>query len=186
MTKTHRTEHHIPLFVESNRLVIRPTNLRDLPYLQRWWNDPVVMDASGEMDGMQYDLDDMHEWYRRHVENRNPPHHFMICLRNESERPIGEFYIASQDRPGCVTFGLLIGDTTQWGHGYTLEAILAYADALFECDHCTAMRLETPVNNKHLIELCESIGFEVEHVWANGHAQTMILTEAAFRNLHFS
>ena len=186
MNNKPHTTNDIPLFVESNRLVIRPTNPRDLPYLQRWWNDPVVMDATGEMDGMQYDGDDMHEWYHRHIANRFPPRHFVICLRNESERPIGEFYIASQDRPGCVTFGLLIGDTTQWGHGYTLETILAYADALFECDCCTAMRLETPVNNSHLIELCMSIGFEVEHVWANGQSQTMILTEAAFHRLNFS
>lgn len=144
----------------------------------------MVMDASGQTDGMQYDLEDMHRWYKRHVEGRYPPRHFTICLRNEAERPIGEFYIATDDRPGCVSFSVLIGDTAQWGHGYTLEAILAYAEALFDQSCCTTMRLEVPTNNQHMIELCESIGFEVEHVWANGQAQTMMLTRTAFYSLN--
>ena len=45
----------IPQYVEGERLLIRPTTRADLPYLQRWWNDPAVMDPAGYVDGMQCD-----------------------------------------------------------------------------------------------------------------------------------
>lgn len=44
----------VPQYVESERLLIRPSTRADAPYLKRWWNDPQVTGPSGDQSGMQY------------------------------------------------------------------------------------------------------------------------------------
>jgi len=170
----------IPQRVESERLLIRPTTRADLPYLQRWWNNPAVMDPAGNLDGMQYDEHDMNAWYARHVAGKQVTHHFMICLRSGTQQPIGEFYVDCDDRPGAVSFGVVIGEISLWNKGYGREAVTSYARAVFAGNACNALRTEIRRSNTRAIHWCRSIGFEIEHVWANGRAVTMILTRTAF------
>jgi RimJ/RimL family protein N-acetyltransferase len=170
----------VPQRVISERLIIRPSARSDAPYLQKWWNDPHVMGPDGNTDGMQYDDTDMEDWFRRYSDNQPYATHFVICLRKPEEKPIGEFYIAYDDRPGCIGFALLIGETDLWDEGYDHEALAAYAEALFASDCCGAMRMDIRRDNERAIKMCESTGFEIEHIWANGQFQTMLLTQAAF------
>jgi len=170
----------LPQYAQSERLIIRPSTREDAPYLQRWWNDPIVMDAAGQTDGMQYDDDDMEAWFRRYVDQRPYARHFVICLRDSANTPIGEFYISGDDRPGCICFAMLIGEKHLWGRGYAREAIRAYADALFSGCSCGAMRLDVRRDDERVLATCYALGFEVERVWANGRFQTMILTQAAY------
>jgi RimJ/RimL family protein N-acetyltransferase len=183
MTMSNGTSFDLPPLpqrVISERLIIRPSVRADAPYLQKWWNDPDVMEPGGNVDGMQYDDTDIEQWFQRYVDCRSCANHFVICLRQPVEQPIGEFYIACDDRPGCVDFAILIGETDQWGNGYGGEAINAYAEALFASGYCEAMRVNSRRDNTRAISLFESVGFEVEYVWANEQFQTMILTQAAF------
>ena len=170
----------VPQRVESERLLIRPSRRSDKPYLQKWWNDPNVTTPGGNVAGMQYDHEDIEDWFRRYVDGRDASTHFVICLRKPQERPIGEFYIASDDRPGCVGVALIIGETALWGRGYAREALRAYAGALFASGTCSAIRLDMHRDNERARRMCAHVGFDVEHVWANGEFQTMILTEEAF------
>jgi RimJ/RimL family protein N-acetyltransferase len=170
----------VPQRVTSEHLLIRPTARGDAPYLKKWWNDPMVTTPAGNVDGMQYDDSDMEEWFQRYVDGRSCASHFVICLRDAQETPIGEFYIASDDRPGSVGFALLIGETKMWGRGYATEALEAYADALFATSLCEAMRMDTRRENVAAIRMCQKVGFEIEHIWANNQFQTMILTQPAF------
>lgn len=174
----------VPQRVESERLVIRPSTRADGRYLQKWWNDPNVTAPAGNVAGMQYDDTDMEEWFCRYVDDRETFTHFVICLRNPKERPIGEFYIASDDRPGCVGLALIIGETGLWGQGYARETLRSYAAALFDSDLCAAIRLDMRRDNARAIRMCEHVGFEVEHIWANGQFQTMILTPEALHLKH--
>ncbi len=178
--------HHppVPQRVESDNLLIRPTTRADAQYLKTWWNDPATDMTGGNADGMQYDDSDMEDWFQRYVDGRDCHTHFIICLRADEQKPIGEFYIASDDRPGCVGVALIIGDTTEWGHGYAAEALKAYARALFASGICQALRMDIAVSNERAFRMARKVGFEVEHVWANGLFQTMILTEDAFRLRH--
>lgn len=174
----------VPQRVESPRLIIRPSMRADADLLMKWWNDPQVTSPGGNVDAMQYDERDMEDWFVRYVDGRNCTTHFMICLRDDAETPIGEFYIAFDDRPGCVGFAILIGELDQWGKGYATEAVRAYAAALFDSGFCESMRMDISVGNDRAVGLCEAVGFEVEHVWANGLFQTMILTEEAYQLKH--
>ncbi len=184
MTNNCRPElNPVPQRVESERLVIRPTRRSDAPYLKKWWNDPAITGPGNDVSGMQYDDEDMEDWFRRYVDGRECHTHFIISLRGD-DQPIGEFYIASDDRPGCVGVALLIGDTDKWGQGYGGEALDAYAGALFATDHCGAIRVDVSNDNTRAIRMCEKVGFEVEHVWANGRFTTMILTEDAYALKH--
>lgn len=170
----------VPQRVISKRLIIRPTTRTDAPYLQQWWNNPEVMDPVGNVDGMQYDEAEMENWFQRHIDNRPESRHFIVCLRAPGERPIGEFYIACDDRPGSVTFSLIIGETSVWGNGYAHEMLDAYAEALFATGTCGAMRVDIRRDNERALRSFDGLGFAVEQVWANGLYQTMILTQAAF------
>lgn len=169
----------IPQNVISERLIIRPSTRADSPYLQVWWNDPDVMGPGGNPDGMQYDDDAMEDWFQRHVDCRNCANHFIIALR-QTEKPIGEFYIACDDRPGAIDFAVIIGDTEEWGKGYATEAVTCYAEAVFASRCCAAMRVNVRRDNAKALDLFYRVGFEVEHVWANGLFLTLILTQAAF------
>lgn len=169
----------VPQRVVSERLLIRPSSREDRDLLMKWWNDPEVTGPGGNVDGMQYEDADMEDWFQRYVDGRSCSTHFVICLR-DTNQPIGEFYIASDDRPGCVGFAMAIGETQYWGNGYAPEALGAYAKTLFETDLCEAMRMDTRVDNERAIRMCEKVGFDVEHIWANGQFQTMILTRQAF------
>jgi RimJ/RimL family protein N-acetyltransferase len=170
----------VPQDVTTERLIIRPSVRADAPYLKKWWNDPAIAGTGGFLSGMQYDDDDMENWFQRYVDGRSCATHFVICLQEPGERPIGEFYIASDDRPGCVGLALLIGETDLWGHGYATEALRSYAEALFDSGLCEAIRVDTRRDNAPAIRVCEHVGFDVEVVWANGLFQTMILTRDAF------
>jgi RimJ/RimL family protein N-acetyltransferase len=183
MTEQSNNNNHfppVPQVVISERLIIRPTKRADAPYLQQWWNDPAVMEPVGNVDGMQYDEAEMEKWFQRHIDNRPDSRHFIIGLREQAEKPIGEFYIACDDRPGCVSFSLLIGETALWGNGYAREALEAYAEALFATGTCGAMRVDIRRDNDRALHAIDGLGFAVEQVWANGLFQTMILTQAAF------
>jgi RimJ/RimL family protein N-acetyltransferase len=175
----------VPQYVESERLFIRPSERADAPYLKKWWNDPTITAQGCNSAGMQYDDEDIEAWFRRYVDKRDGCRtHFVICLRDHAQTPIGEFYIASDDRPGSVGVALILGRAELWGQGYAAEALQTYVTALFGTDFCGAVRLDTRVDNAHAIQMCQEVGFEVEHVWANGQFQTMILTEDAFRLKH--
>ena len=175
----------VPQHVTSDRLVIRPSMREDAPFLMKWWNDPEVTGPGGNVDGMHYEEADVEGWFQRYVDGRGECcTHFVICLR-ANDQPVGEFYIAADDRPGCVGFALAIGETQSWGNGYASEALEAYADALFNSDLCESMRMDTGVDNERAIRMCEKVGFVVEHVWANGRFQTMILTRQAFELQRF-
>ncbi len=170
----------VPQQVTSEHLLIRPSTRADAPFLKKWWNDPSVTEPGGNSAGMQYDDHDMEEWFQRYVDGRQCASHFVICLRDAKETPIGEFYIASDDRPGSVDVALLIGETRLWGRGYGTEALEAYAGMLFASGTCEAIRLNTRRDNAAAIRMSMNVGFEVEHIWANGQFQTMILTQPAF------
>lgn len=170
----------VPQQVVSVRLIVRPTARTDALWLQKWWNDPQVTGPGGNVDGMQYDDHDMEDWFQRYVDGRDCHTHFVICTRDGDQPPIGELYIASDDRPGCVGFALIIGETQLWGLGYASEALEAYADALFDTGLCQSMRMDILVANERAIRMCDRVGFSVEHVWANGLFQTMILTAEAY------
>jgi RimJ/RimL family protein N-acetyltransferase len=172
----------VPQRVVTDRLIIRPSARSDAPFLRRWWNDPTVMGPGGSMDGMQYDDADMEDWFRRYSDGQDYATHFVICRRDFDETPIGEFYIAYDDRPGCIGFALVIGEKDLWGQGFGREALRGYANALFESDCCGSMRMDIRRDNTRAIRLCEAVGFEVEHIWANGQFQTMILTQDAFHD----
>ncbi len=177
MTKDHIPP--LPQRVVSKRLLIRPSTYTDVPALQKWWNDPDVMTPGGNPDGMQYDDTDMEAWFQRHIAHRDHANHFVICLY-PNDTPIGEFYIACDDRPGAIDFAILIGEKELWGNGYAHEAIQAYAEAVFTGDCCGAMRVNVRRDNERALRLFTGLGFEVEHVWANDQFQTMILTRAAY------
>lgn len=170
----------VPQSVQSERLTIRPSARDDAPYLKKWWNDPQVTGPGGNLAGMQYDDADMEDWFQRYVDGRECSTHFIICLREADERPIGEFYIASDDRPGCVECALLIGETDLWGQGYGSAALSAYAEALFASELCEAMRMNMRVDNVCAMRMAQKVGFVVEHVWASGAFQTVFLSRAAF------
>jgi len=171
----------VPQQVISPRLIIRPSTRADAPYLQKWWNDPAVTDPDGNPDGMHYDDADMDDWFRRYVDGRACSTHFVICLRKTGQYPIGEFYIASDDRPGCVGLALLIGETDLWGQGYGSEALASYAKALFDSGQVEAIRLDMRRDNLRARQMCAAVGFAVEHIWANGRFQTMLLTREALK-----
>lgn len=173
-----------PQRVQSERLVIRPSARCDRPYLQKWWNDPDVTDPGGNPSGMQYDDADMEDWFTRYVDSRQEATHFVICLRQPPQRPIGELYIAADDRPIGTDLALIIGEKQLWGQGYGREALRAFVGALFEAECCSTIRMDIQIEDVRALTITTYVGFEVETVWANGKFQTMLLTLEAFEKAH--
>jgi len=115
------------VFLQGERLYLRPLELADTEICQRWINDPETrLSLAGFMP---YNEGAEREFIEKKA-NTNTSVTFAIVL-NESDRPIGACGLMSirwKDR--AAEFGIMIGETDLRGQGYGTEAtklILKYA-----------------------------------------------------------
>jgi ribosomal-protein-alanine N-acetyltransferase len=141
----------------SQRLLLRPVCLDDVPLIVKWKSDPLVqsmalgpskvIDPVGQQNDIERAISSVDETY------------CVICLKDQ-EQPIG--YIRTNfmdDEKKIVWLRFALG--THRGEGYMKESLTAFIGQLF---HDGVHRIEAEVYNsnapsKHLME---SIGFVTE------------------------
>lgn len=119
------------IFIEGNRLYLRPPSKRDVHFFLRWFNDPEVSIFLNSIRPMTETAEE--KWVERLDERRNDIV-LVIVLKGaspEADRPIGTMGIHSiEHASGVATTGTAIGEKDCWGKGYGEEAkmlLLNYA-----------------------------------------------------------
>ena len=109
--------------LETERLVLRPKSLDDLPFMHRLLSDPAVMRFVG--DGRPRSLETVRELLLRHLDHQRV-HGFSLWLVSEraGAEPIGDCGLMPLDGGPEIEVGYRFVPSA-WGRGYASEAAAA-------------------------------------------------------------
>lgn len=112
--------------------------------------------------------------YLEAVEKNDHMFFWAIHLKN-CEKHIGNIKIDPVNRyHGFGEYGIMMGDKTEWGKGYALEASKAVIEYCFEVEKLRKITLGVVEENTVAVHLYQKLGFGVEGVYKrhglyNGH-----------------
>ncbi len=109
--------------LETERLVLRPKSLDDLPFMHRLLSDPAVVRFVG--DGRPRSLETVRALLLRHLDHQRV-HGFSLWLVSEraGAEPIGDCGLMPLDGGPEIEVGYRFVPSA-WGHGYATEAAAA-------------------------------------------------------------
>jgi RimJ/RimL family protein N-acetyltransferase len=158
--------HDRVVFLNGERLYLRPLEWEDLPLLRRWANDPEVRGITGETTPMSEA--GVEEFYERVRADRDRVW-FMIVLK-ENDRPIGECGLLRMFPAWRTTdLSIIIGEKAAWGQGYGTEAIRLLLDYAFGALNFHRVAIGVVGFNDQALRFYEKIGFRREGVQRDGY-----------------
>lgn len=149
--------------LSSDRLLYRPLNMRHCTeeYVA-WLNNPKVykyLETGGD-----YSLEKLNK-YLSEVVSKKDMLFWGIHLKSTGKH-IGNIKIDPVNyKHGLGEYGIMMGDTDEWGKGYAKEAsktIIAYC---FDTLGLRKVTLGVVADNKSAVQLYETLGFEIEGVY---------------------
>ena len=155
----------------SGSINIRPLREEDIPTLQNWINDPLIMRRIG-IEG-ERSLSMQREWFRN-LEQDSTKEVWAIVLRDTGTY-IGNVSLYDIDRKHChAGLAVFIGDGKNRGKGYgslAVRLMLKYAFTDLKLHH---VYCKTETSFQNAIKMYESIGFQregvlIEHELHDGH-----------------
>jgi len=144
--------------IQGRRLVIRPVEERDLPYLVRWWNDGTVMAGVGAPEGLGITLEEIKRKYWPRW--RTAKHGLMgiICLRDGT--PIGETNLHDYNKEkNEVELGLKICRPDLWNRGLGTEALMLMSGYAFEVLRVERIVVNPAKSNQRIIRVNRKCGY---------------------------
>jgi RimJ/RimL family protein N-acetyltransferase len=147
--------------LETKRLFLERLTLKHLSkkYVD-WLNDPEVykfLESGGD-----YSIKKLEEYL---AEQEQKDIFFWAILTKKNFRHIGNIKIDPLDvENNSGEYGILIGDKTQWGKGYAVEASLKVFQYCFEKIKLSKVTLGVIKNNVKAIKSYEKMGFVVEPI----------------------
>jgi len=113
--------------IRGEKVYLRPSERSDLDDFVRWFNDADTMRYLGMRAPMGRAAEE--KWFDGMLERHGKrDYHFVICLLGDG-RAIGTIGLHAIDQEnGTATFGIAIGEKTEWDKGYGTDALNAIAD----------------------------------------------------------
>ena len=149
--------------LESSRLSYRALSLEHCSnkYVS-WLNNPAVYKYLET--GGNYTLETLKN-YLSSVEG-NPEMLFWAIHLKSNDEHIGNIKIDPiNKRHGLGEYGILMGETTEWGKGYAKEASVSILDYCFDILNLRKITLGVVEKNTSAVSLYKSLGFEIEGVY---------------------
>lgn len=149
--------------LSSERLFYRPLDLSHCTdeYVS-WLNNPEVyrfLETGGN-----YTLPDLHGYLKAVVENKNML--FWAIHLKDNNKHIGNIKIDPVNkRHGLGEYGIMMGDSAEWGKGYAKEASKTVIDFCFNELNLRKITLGVVERNVAALRLYEGLGFEIEGVY---------------------
>ena len=165
--------------LEGKRIRLRPSEVRDIPLLFKWYSDPMLMSL---YDGIPFPVENLKVFeanYRRWLEtNAEAGQAGSLILELLADgRAIGECSYMLVERTGPISpniyqVGGLVGPKELRGHGYGTEALQLLRDYLFRD------------RNAHRLEAMTSAfnGGAMKTLHRNGFVREGVLREAVLIN----
>lgn len=151
----------IPI-LESERLLLKPiTQEHCTETYVSWMNDPEVIRYLET--GGNYTLDTLSVYIVNTVTNKV---YFWGIHIKESNKHIGNIKIDPINfRHGYGEYGILMGDRSEWGKGYAMEASKVIFDFCFKILQLRKVNLGVISSNETAIALYKKLDFVVEGVF---------------------
>ncbi|MDD5470208.1 MAG: GNAT family N-acetyltransferase [Candidatus Peribacteraceae bacterium] len=155
---------HTPLpapLLQGSSVFLRALTEEDAtPRYAAWLNDPEV---NKYLETRSVTVDELRKFIRE--KNANPQVLLLGIFWGENHLHIGNIKLEPIDeRKGCATMGILIGDRNYWGKGVATEAITLLADYAFSHWKIRSLDLGVITENFPAIRAYEKCGFKVERV----------------------
>jgi hypothetical protein len=143
--------------LETKRLIIRPTEFKDVTKLY---------DLLSDEDTMQYFVEGIYSRGKvQEIVNRNKleTHHYSVLLKS-SNRLIGKISFSSWIEPRTKEIGWIFFPTST-NNGYCTEAAKAVAQYAFEVEKLHRLIATSDPRNLASIRVCEKIGMVQEGIF---------------------
>ena len=140
-----------------------------------WMNDSMVYEFLES--GGDYTLEDLNSYLHK-VENSDI--YFWAILKNEGNKHIGNIKIDPIDYKNKYgEYGIMIGDKTEWGKGFALEASQLVLEFCFQKLNLRKINLGVRSQNKAAIKLYERLGFKIE-----GRLKNHVVTQDGYDDVY--
>ncbi len=149
------------VFLQGDRIYLRPVELGDIPQYTQWLNDPTVRAGVGGA------LPIGEKRMRERVENEwYGPNEFQLTIvLREGNRAVGGLSVNSikwKDRSARMAISIGVPDCR--GKGYGTEAIRLVLDHAFGGLGLNRLELDVYANNSRAVRCYERLGFQREGV----------------------
>lgn len=168
----------------SDRLYYKPLSMEHCSqeYLS-WLNNPEVYKYLET--GGSYTIDELKDYLSKVIEKKDML--FWAIHLKENTKHIGNIKIDPVNkRHGVGEYGIMMGDTAEWGKGYAKEASRTVLSYCFEILKLRKITLGVVEDNEAALCLYKFLGFEIEGVYKNHGVYngklTNIIRMAIFNN----
>lgn len=156
---TKKTPHGGTAVVAGPMVTLRPVGAADLPILQVWDADPMII----ALMGRRFDDQTPEAWFRSLRGQRT----CRAWIVEAGGRPVGEVELAQINwRNGTAEIRICIGEKENWGQGLGTESMVASLAHAFEQMNLKRIYLRVFDTNTRAIRLYERLGFRKEAVLA--------------------
>lgn len=154
--------------IRGELVYLRPAEREDIDLFVRWFADEETTRYLANRAPFSKAMEE--KWFESMVEQQGKrQYHFVICLLAD-DRAIGTagFHHVNQE-DGHATFGISIGEKSEWSRGYGTDALRAICDFGFGQLRLERIELDVYETNKRAQRSYEKAGFVTEGVLR--HAQ---------------
>ena len=150
--------------LESERLLYEPLSLKHLSMTYvNWMNDEMVnqyLESGGD-----YTFEALEAFL---IEQEQKNILFWAIIIKDSKKHIGNIKIDPINfEQNSGEYGIMMGDTNEWGKGYAKEASLKIIDYCFNNLQLSSITLGVVDQNKTALKLYKNMGFKIETVISN-------------------
>jgi RimJ/RimL family protein N-acetyltransferase len=140
---------------ETERLVIRTSDVGDAPMYVALWNDPRVMTNVGFPEGLGVTVEEIEENIRKKPDSDYEQ--YLVVVRKSDGASLGECKLHRPDEEGIASTDVKLLPEF-WGHKYGVEVKQGLVDYQFTHSDCVAVQGSPNVNNPASIHMQEAVG----------------------------
>ena len=154
------------MFLEGQRVYLRPLEKEDLGLLRQWANNPEIRGLTGEVTPTtQTGLEE----FLQKIHNDTTRVWFAIVVKDD-HRLIGECGLLRMFPPWRTTdLSIILGDQTAWGKGYGTETIHLLLDYAFGYLNFHRVSIGVVGSNERALRFYEKVGFKREGIQRDGY-----------------
>ncbi|MBN1945747.1 MAG: GNAT family N-acetyltransferase [Bradymonadales bacterium] len=153
-------------YLVGRRLVLRPVERDDLPWIRKWTNDPEIRALTGQVEPMN---EDAALRFLDRIENDPARIWFMIAVK-ETGALIGEAGLLRMFPPWRTTdLTLIIGEREEWSKGYGTETMQLLLEHAFGCLGYHRVSVGVVAFNERALRFYEKMGFQREGILRDGY-----------------
>lgn len=151
-------------FLEGENLYLRPFLKEDVPFILRWYNDPVTRVKTGDVRPVSCTDAE------RIIDRKEDDRLWLAIVRKADDKVIGEAGLLRMFPAwGTTDLSLIIPDTTDQGHGYGTEAINLLMRHAFGDLNFNRIAVGVVGFNDLALRFYEKVGFKREGIQEEGY-----------------